>query len=212
MKLRTRLFALTLVASLTSCATSDHYNATREQTAAWERVEIARAQASAKRFDALTAAAHNGSDIARVVVAMALAGIGGAHNLQSTHLPQVSDPNEAAYKWASLILPTTTAVAAGYFGYKLGTTQSNNSALTSIAGYQTMGGIANSGFAGITTTAGLIQAPQPNITTTTTNTTTNTNTNNLAGTGVLGSGTYTRNCPGGTSTGNPSAPSTGGSC
>jgi hypothetical protein len=203
--------ALILIAVLTaSCATSDHYNAQREQIAAWERVEIAKAQANARRHDALVAAATGGSDGVRIAAIFAAAGLGG-NNVFPSQLPAVTDPNEAVYKWASLILPTATAITAGYFGYKLGTTQSDNAAATSIAGYGTMGGIAGAGFASNATIAGFVQAPAANITTTTSNTTTST----LSGTGVLGSGSYAvRNCNGGsasyTTTGNPLA--AGGNC
>jgi hypothetical protein len=209
-----RNLALILIASLTaSCATSDHYNAQREQIAAWERVEIAKAQANSRRHDALVAAATGGSDGVRIAAIFAAAGLGGGNNVFPTQLPAVTDPNEAAYKWASLILPTATAITAGYFGYKLGTTQSDNAAATSIAGYGTMGGIASSGFASNATIAGFVQAPAANITTSTTSNTTHT----LSGTGVLGSGSFAvRNCNGGsggsTTTGGPAGYAPGGTC
>ena len=207
----TKPLILILTASLlASCATSDHYAAQRDQIAAWERVEVARAQANAKRFDALTVAARDGSDVARIAVAFAVTGIGGQQTFP-TQLPIITDPAEGAYRWASLILPTATAITAGYFGYKLGSVQSNNSARMTEASYGAIG----QGFGSNTAIAGYIQAPAPNNTTTTT--TTNTSTNTLSGTGVLGSGSYAvRNCNGGiggyTTTGGTPGSAAGGVC
>jgi hypothetical protein len=204
----------TLIASLlTGCATSDHYNAQREQIAAWERVQVARAQADARRYDALGAVARDGSDSARIAVALALAGLSGVRE-QARDLPTpvVTDPNENILRWASIIVPGVTQLASVGFGYKLGAIQSDNAAATSIAGYQTMGGIASAGFASNATIAGFIQAPAANITTTTSTSTSSTNT--LSGTGVLGSGSYTtRSCNGGTGgAGSPAGSGAAGTC
>jgi hypothetical protein len=183
---------IALILLLTGCATSDHYNAQREQIAAWERVEIAKAQANARRHDALVAAATGGSDGVRIAAIFAAAGLNGGVNGQTTPVPVVTDPQESALRWASIILPSATAITAGYFGYRLGEVASNNAAATSIAGYNTMGGIASAGFASNGAIAGFIQAPAANITTTTSSS------NTLSGTGVLGSGSYAiRNCNGG---------------
>ena len=83
-------------------------------------------------------------------------------------------------------MPTLTAVGLGYFGYRLGQTQSNNAAAVSIAGYGAMNGIADSGFNAVGQFkpapfdwSGLA-ALQPNITTSTTLTNT--------GNGVIGGG------------------------
>jgi len=194
---------------LVGCATTEHYNAQREQIAAWERVEIAKAQANSTRHDALVAAATGGSDGVRIAAIFAAAGLGG-NNVAPTLLPAITDPADGAYRWASLILPTATAITAGYFGYKLGTTQSDNAAITSIAGYQTMGGIASSGFGANAAIAGFIQSPQANVTTTTSTS----NSATLSGTGVLGSGSYAvRNCNGGTGgAGNPAGSGAAGNC
>lgn len=192
------------------CAANEAYYITqREQIAAWERVEVARAQANAKRLDALSTAAHNGSDLARVAVAFAIAGMSGGQQFQ-TQIPQVQPPQDEVYKWAALILPSATAITSGYFGYKLGVAQSDNARLQTEASY----GAITSGFTSNAQIAGYIQTPQPNVTTTTNTTTTST----LSGTGVLGSGTYSyspRSCSGGNSgsvsTGN-SGSAVGGNC
>ena len=201
-----------LILTLPACATTDHYIAVMAQTAAWERVELARLGANARKYEALAESARGGSDVARVAVAMSLAAQGG-YGGHVNPLPPIGDPGEQAYKWASIIFPTATAITSGYFSYKLGAVASNNAAATSISAYSVLGGTASAGFASNAAIAGYIQAPQPNITTTTSNTTNTTST--LSGTGVLGSGSYAvRNCNGGSAgnvvTGNPLAP--GGNC
>jgi hypothetical protein len=106
---------------------------------------------------------------------MALAGMGGnGATPAAVPPPQVTDPNEGALKWAAVILPTATAITAGYFGYKLGSTQSDNAAATSIAGYGTMATLGTSGTTAATNIAtagfGAFAALPPSSQTTTTNT------------------------------------------
>jgi len=190
-----KLTPILLVLLSASCATNDNYYITqREQIAAWERVEIARAQANSKRLDALSSAAHNGSDVARVAVAFAAAGLNGGNLLQLTNPPQVQPPQDEAYKWAALILPTATAISSNYFGYRMGVAQSNNSRLATEASY----GAITAGYGSIERVAGFIQAPGAVTNTTTTTTSSNTSSASITGTGVIGNGTYTvRNCNGG---------------
>jgi hypothetical protein len=196
-------FLTPFILILSSCASHEGYYITqREQTAAWERVEIARAQAAAKRYDALSVAARDGSDLARVAVAFATAGLNNAQHISSPP-PQVQPPPDEAYKWASLIIPTAANIASVGFGYKLGAVQSNNAARQAEASYGAIASVANGGFGTATALAGFIQAPGPVTNTTTNTTTTSTNTTStnqtLSGTGVLGSGSYAvRNCNGGT--------------
>ena len=205
-----KLTPILLVLLSASCATNDNYYITqREQIAAWERVAIARAQANSKRLDALSAAAHNGSDVARVAVAFAAAGLNGGNLLQLTQPPQIQPPQDEAYKWAALVLPTATAVAANYFGYKMGVAQSDNSRLQTEASYRAI----SAGYVSNAQIASYVQAPGA-TTTTTTNTST---TNSLSGTGVIGAGSYAvRNCNGGIGgnvvTGGPAGYSPGGNC
>ena len=98
----------------------------------------------------------------------------------------VQPPQNEALQWAQVLLPTVATLGMGYWGYQLGKVQSNNAASVSIAGYNAMGSIADSGFTAVGQFkpqpfdwAGLA-ALQPN------NTVTTTLTNN--GNGVLGSG------------------------
>lgn len=164
------LLLATSLALLTGCASDQHYAAQREQLAAWERVEIARAQAGARKYEALTAAARDGSDLARVAVAFAVQANGNGGDSRPNPLPVITDPAEGAYRWASLILPTATAITAGYFGYKLGTVQSDNARMQTEASYQAVG----AGYASNTAIAGAgfraVAAIPASNTTTTTNT------------------------------------------
>jgi hypothetical protein len=130
---------------------------------------------------------------------MALAVLGGVSGAAvsvpqgPSQMPPPPESNsDKALKWASVLAGPVVALGTGYFGYKLGVAQSDNSAATTIAGYNTFGQIANAGFTSNSVIAGQIQAPQPNIT--------------LSGTGVIGAGTMTsttntnsfnRNCTGG---------------
>lgn len=214
------LVALGLAA--TGCASLDeNYKARMDAQLNIERayadVERQKALAEQARFAAMGKIGESGDQMAKAVAVMALAMAGqrGANEMprQIQPLPVHETAGDKALKWASVILPPVTNLSAGYFGYRLGVTQSNNNASTTIAGYNSFAGIAGSGFntVGTVATAGFntagqlgsaIQAPQPNITiggngvigSGTMSTT-------LSGTGVLGSGSYvgpvTRNCTGG---------------
>jgi len=196
--------------TLLSCATTDHYAAVTAQTLAWERVELARSAANARKYEALIESARGGSDLARVAVAMALAGQ-GIGNYQATPLPIIPDPSETAFRWASIIVPAATNIGLAGFSYKLGVAQSDNARLQTEASYRAIG----AGYMSNAQIASYIQAPQANVTNTSTSTSTSTS-NVLSGTGSLGSGSYAvRNCNGGVSgavsTGN-SGSAIGGNC
>ena len=204
-------YSLIVVLSLMlpACATTDHYAAVTAQTLAWERVELARSVANARKYEALIESARGGSDLARVAVAMALAGQ-GIGNYQATPLPTIPDPSEAVFRWASIIVPAATNIGLAGFSYKLGVAQSDNARLQTEASYRAI----SAGYVSNAQIASYIQAPQANVSNTT-NTTTSTS-NVLSGTGTLGSGSYAvRNCNGGVSgsvsTGN-SGPAVGGNC
>jgi hypothetical protein len=139
--------------ALTGCASTDHYNAQREQVAAWERVETARASANSRKWDALAHAAKDADPQTRIAIVMALGMNGSGQGTQTAPMPAITDPNEAALRWASIILPSATAITAGYFGYRLGVTQSDNAAATSIAGYGSMTALGVGGQAATRDTA-----------------------------------------------------------
>jgi hypothetical protein len=171
-----RTAALLIAAiTITGCASTEQYAAHRAQLDAWERVEKARADAQARRFDALSIVAQRGDPIAQVAVAFAIAGGGSAGTMQTqTAPPAVPDPDAAAYRWAALLLPTATAITTSVAGYRLGVAQSDNAAATAIAGYNTMGTLGTAGTTAATNiaTAGFntFGALPPTTQTTTTNT------------------------------------------
>ena len=211
------ILSLLVLLLLPSCATNHdaYYITQREQIAAWERVEVARAQANTARISALSSAANNGSDVARVAVALVAAGLNGGNGAaqQMAAPPLVQPPQDDVYKWAALILPSATAIASNYFGFRLGAIQSDNARLSTEASY----GAISAGYGSIERVAGFIQAPGAVTTTTTTNSTSTTA--NLNGAGVIGSGSYavtTRNCNGGvggsTSAGGVAGYAPGGVC
>lgn len=197
------VFAVIGLAILGGCATGadPNYLARLEAQSSVEKLraqaDLERAKADTARMVALQKIGESGDTQAKQFAAFALA-LGGNHGGgQTVNVPvQMPEPpvqaHDTALKWASIIVPSATAVASGYFGYKLGVAQSNNNANATIAGYNTFGSIANGGFTALSTTAGRIQAPQPNI--------------SIGGNGVIGAGTYTstlntnsnnRNCVGG---------------
>ena len=148
---------------------------------AQQAVAVQQAEAAKARFVAMSQIAQTGDASSRTAAVMAMAMV------QTPHVQLPAPPESEAFKWASIILPTVGNLGTGYFGYRMGVTQSNNNRDITVAGYNTFGTMATAGYAAITNTAsagfaantgiaGFIQAPQPNIT--------------LSGTGVIGSGSY----------------------
>jgi hypothetical protein len=203
------IFAVLLM--LGGCATTKvdpNYAAQIEAYSSVQRAnaDVAKAKADAEkaRYDAIATIGQTGDSQAKVLAVFALAiGPNGQAaqtppSSSSPPLPPESDADKA-YKWTALFAGPLTNIASGYFGYKLGVTQSNNATSASIAntnafastasaGYTALGATSIAGFNSNGTIAGLIQAPAPNIT--------------LSGTGVIGAGTYsapvtTHQCTGG---------------
>src|SRR5262245_5249547 len=167
-------------------------------------VQRAYAAAEQARYTALAELARTGDTTSRTAAVLALALAGGSNARPDFKLP-VPPENDAdrAYKWAALLVGPLSNVGFGYFGYRLGVTQSNNNAATTIAGYNTFGTIANSGFnanasiagAGFGSLGTLAAQLQPS------------NTYNLGRDGVIGAGSFnaptttTRTCTGGSGQG-----------
>jgi hypothetical protein len=187
-----RIVAALVALSLAACSTTGadpNYVARLEAQASVERaqadVEKAKAAAEAARWAAVARVAETATDPgSRQLAIMALAiGANRVSDAPRQFQPMPALPvtdADRALQWAQVFAGPVTSIAAGYFGYRLGTTQSDNQASTTIAGYQTFGQIAGAGFASNSTLAGMIQAPaipQPNIT--------------IGGSGVIGAGTYT---------------------
>jgi len=208
--------ALVAAIALAGCATSGVSKDYAAQLEAAASVQRAYADAEKARFNALSDIAKAGDATTRTAAVMALALGGNVAQKGEFKLPSPPESDgDKAYKWAALFAGPVTNIASGYFGYKLGVTQSNNATTATVAGYNTFGSIANSGFAtagniatagfgSAATIAGNIQAPQPNIT--------------LSGTGVIGAGSYsapansnntTRTCTSGAGNGGGGGAQTG---
>lgn len=181
-----RIAYLLIAALLAGCATPGYVEYTQVMAAQ----ALANAEARAKTNAAIMAMAAQGDATTKTVAVMLLA----MQNAPS-QLP-VEPPRDQALQWASLVLPSVTALAGGYFGYRLGVTQSNNQAATTQSSYGTLGTVATGGYASNTLIAGtgfstlaqfkptpvdwagVIGNLQPNVTIT----------NTTGGDGVLGSG------------------------
>lgn len=212
-----KLLLIPAVALLAGCTSMDKQYAAH--LAAAQSIAQANALASQERIRQMGEIAKASQDpAAKTAAVMAMAMI----QAPQTQIPAPPEPQ--ALKWAAVLMPTLTNLGMGFFNYRLGVTNSDNAAATTIAGYNTFGSMANSGYAAITGTAsagfaantgvatagfgsasaiaGMIQAPQPNVT--------------LSGTGVIGSGSYSapvtttttttsnsnnRNCAGGNGAG-----------
>jgi hypothetical protein len=165
-----RATAIVLVLALTGCQTtgySDYANA-------MARVAEANASIAREQSAAMMELAKFGSDPTTRTVAVIMLAL-GANNQQKN--VQIAPPQNEALEWARVLVPSLSTLAMGYFGYRLGVTQSNNAADVSIAGYGAMNGIADAGFNAVTA----FKLPpldfstlRPNTTTVTNTTTTNT--------------------------------------
>jgi len=176
-----KVFAIGCLALLTGCASSKEY---ASYLAAHQAAHEAKASAEKARYAAIAEIAKTSPDAsARTAAVMALA-MGKSEGQVAPPAP----PQNEVLQWASVLVPTLTNIATAGFSYRAGVVASNNSRDVTVAGYQTFGSMANSGFAAINNTASagftanrdiasMIQAPQPNVT--------------LSGTGVIGSGSYT---------------------
>jgi hypothetical protein len=134
-----------------------------------------------------------GSDPTTRTVAVLMLALGANNNKQQINLVP---PQNEALEWARVLVPSLSTLAMGYFGYRLGVTQSNNASDVAQSGYAAMNGIANGGFNALTAfkPAPIDWANLPVITTTTTNTTVNTNTeiDNHSGQVAVGGGDANR--------------------
>lgn len=174
-----------LTAMLGGCATPEAYQA---YATASQEIARANANAQAAQHAAIMQLAANGDATTKTVAVLMLA-LGLGNKQQAIMEP----PRNEALQWAQVLMPTLTAVGLGYFGYRLGQTQSNNAASVSIAGYGAMNGIADSGFSAVGQFKPVpfdwsgLAALQPNVTSAVTNTTTNTSTTTCNGnTGGVG--------------------------
>ena len=176
-----RVLVVAGLAVLTGCASSKEYTS---YLAAHQAAHESKAAAEKARYAAIAEIAKNSQDpAARTAAVMALA-MGKSESQVTPPAP----PQNEMLQWASVVVPALTNVSAGYFGYRIGVTQSNNNRDTTIASHNAFASVATGGFAALQNTASagftsnaqlgaFIQAPQANVTTTN-NTTSNQTTNN----------------------------------
>lgn len=158
-----RLTALVLIVCLTGCASTSY----QEYALAMTRIAEAQAQIAREQSLAMIALARdpNAGETTRTVAVLMLAL--GVQNSKSNS-PSLQPPQNEALQWATVILPTAATLGLGYWGYKLGVAQSNNSAATTQASY--------TAFTKFATPIDFTKIPPQTINTTTTNTTINTRT------------------------------------
>ena len=114
-------------------------------------VEIAKARAEEARYNALAAIAETGDPHSRqfAIFAIALGKNGGEASGKNVavNIPALPESQEdRALKWASLFVAPVAMLAQGYWGYRLGVTQSNNAAATTTASYNAFGNMATTGY------------------------------------------------------------------
>jgi hypothetical protein len=115
-----------------------------------QNVEIAKARAEEARYTAMAAIADRADpqskQMAILALALARGGEASARAINVT-LPNIPEAQEdKALRWATLFAGPVMSVAQGYFGYRLGVAQSNNTATAAIASYNALGTTAAAGF------------------------------------------------------------------
>ncbi len=148
-----------LMYSLSGCASEDYARYVDTQSA----IQVARYNAEAEKYKAMSAIAISGDTAAKVAAVMAMQT--GNNNSQQSFVNPPKNGWEIARDFASIIIPSIVQGYSISANRAIATTMSNNSRDVSIS--------TNSAF---TDMAKNIQAPQAN--------------QNIYGNGVLGSGTY----------------------
>jgi hypothetical protein len=187
-----RVIPLILAVSVSGCASADEYIKyadtqlliKQEDT----KAEIARAQAEAARYNAISAIAVAGNDTAKAVGMMALQNTSSASSRQTgqTVLVQPRSFSDTALQWTSILLNPVVSIYGIVSNRHVAETQSNNARDTTISGYNTMLGIASQNKAPNLTIGGNGVIGNGQYTTT-----------DFSGTGVIGTGSYTTNALGG---------------
>ena len=137
------------LAVLTGCASSEQYSAYVE---AQREIAVARSQAEAARYRALSDIARQGDTAAKVAAVMSIqmGQLSAQTPTQQIQMPRSN--SEIGLQWASVLAPSLTQLYSISRNADVAITQSNNAAAVSQS--------TNQAFVGI---AGRIQAPAPNI-------------------------------------------------
>ena len=213
LRMRMRYLAIPLVLLCTACASPEYIAYANAQAL----IAKSKADSDTARYSTLSNIAATGTDSARIAAVMALAMGGGSNSAPATQIqaPQASQ----ALQWASVLIPGLTTLASINANMRVGLANADSSARIAESTNATFLGVASKIQAPVVAAPTVVTPvlPQANVTTTTTttdnhavstvstanptttttSTTTNANptttTTSLAGTGVLGNGSYTAN-------------------
>jgi hypothetical protein len=162
---------------LSGCSTTQAY---QQYALAIQHAAEARSAAQVEQSKAIMQLALSGDATTKTVAVMLLAMQAG-----SKEQVNIEPPKNEALQFAQVFAPIIATLGLGYWGFRLGQTQSDNQAATTQSSYGALVGIANGGFGALRPVpfdwSGLA-ALQPNITTTTT----------IGGDGVVSGGTITK--------------------
>jgi len=79
------------------------------------------------------------------VMALALSSKGDSGNV-ANHMVAPAAPEDPLKSWAAILVPSLTNLGSGFFSYKMGVAQSNNSRDISIASYNALSSTSSAGF------------------------------------------------------------------
>ena len=178
-----------LLFALAGCQTQGY----QQYADAMARIAEANASVQREQIMAMQLLAQNGNDPTTRTVAVVMLALGAQNGSKNLN---VAPPQNEALEWARIIVPSISTLAMGYFGFRLGQTQSDNAASTAQASYEAMSGMSIGGYNAITAfkPVPIDFSTLPVITTTTTNTTVNTSTevSNHSGQVAVGGGDANR--------------------
>jgi len=134
----------TTAALIILCMTGGCQSAGYQQYAdAMARIAESNASVAREQTAAMMRLAEFGGDQTTRTVAVIMLAMGGAQNKQQV---QVAPPQNEALQWASVLASPLTAITLGLWAYKANKHAVDASSDTTIAGYNAMQGIAQSGF------------------------------------------------------------------
>lgn len=137
-----RTVATLLTLTLAGCQTTGY----TDYANAMARIAEANASVAREQAQAMERLAQfGGSETARTVGIIMLA-LGAQGSKAQVN---VAPPMNESLEWARVLAGPITAGFLGYFGYRQAVHLSDNNADVSIAGYNAMNGIANSGFSAV---------------------------------------------------------------